>query len=466
MSGNAVERRGTPPHFLADPLLTDLYELTMAASYHAHGMNGRATFDLFIRDLPPTRSFLIAAGLGPALDFLETFRFSSDAIDYLRSLDLFREEFLGYLSGLRFGGDVWAVPEGDLVFPAEPLVRVTAPLVEAQLVETYLLATLNFQTMVASKAARLAIACGGRPFVDFSPRRDHGPEAALGAARAAYIGGAASTSNVLAGMRFGIPVAGTMAHSYVMAHEDEEAAFRAFARDFPERSTLLIDTYDTERGARRAARVAGELAAEGISVSGVRIDSGDLGALARSVRAILDEAGLARMKIFLSGDLDEHRIAELVRDGVPADAFGVGTQLGTSADAPYLGGVYKLVSDERGPKMKTSTAKVTLPGLKQVYRVEAGGRIAYDEIALEIEGERPGRPVLRKVLERGCRVGPPEPLAAARDRARGAIASLPDALRTLDAPAPPYAVRLSPGLAALRERLAAQLVGAPASHLG
>lgn len=460
MNADAREPRVAHPAFLADPLLTDLYELTMAASYHAHGMNGPATFDLFIRHLPPTRSFLVAAGLGPALDFLETLRFTPEAIDYLRSLGLFREDFLAHLSGLRFSGEIWAVPEGELVFPAEPLVRVTAPLIEAQLVETYLLATVNFQTMVASKAARVAIACAGRPFVDFSPRRDHGPEAALGAARAAYIGGAASTSNVLAGMRFGVPVAGTMAHSYVMAHEDEEAAFRAFARDFPERSTLLIDTYDTERGARRAASVARELAAEGIAVSGVRIDSGDLGALARSVRTILDEAGLTRMRIFLSGDLDEHRIAELVRGGVPADAFGVGTQLGTSADAPFLGGVYKLVSDEGGPKMKTSTGKVTLPGRKQVYRVEEKGRVAYDEIALDVEAGRPGRPVLELVMAHGRRVREPEPLDAARERARAAVASLPDALRALVPGPAPYPVRLSPGLAALEERLRAQLVRA------
>ncbi len=448
--------------FLADALLTDLYELTMAASYHAHGMDGPATFDLFVRHLPKERNFLVATGLEPALDFLEGFHFDQDAIRYLRSLGLFDATFLARLAGIRFTGEVWAFPEGEAVFASEPLLRVTAPLIEAQLVETYLLATVNFQSMVASKAARVALACGTRPFVDFSARRDHGPEAALGAARAAFIGGAASTSNVLAGKRFGIPVAGTMAHSYVMAFGDEEAAFRAFARDFPERSTLLIDTFDTERGARRAARVALDLRAEGIRVSGVRIDSGDLASLARSVRAILDDAGLRDMRIFLSGDLDERRIAEIVREGSPADAFGVGTQLGTSADAPYLGGVYKLVDDAGGPKMKTSTGKVTLPGRKQVYRVEVDEYADHDVIALEDEPVSEGRALLRKVMAAGHRLGDREALDAARDRARRAIGGLPPALRSLDPAPAPYAVVLGPRLAALQSQLSAQLEGAPA----
>ena len=448
--------------FLANALLTDLYELTMAGSYHAQGMSGPATFDLFIRHLPEERNFVVAAGLEPALDFLEGFHFDHEGISYLRSLGLFGDAFLAHLAALRFTGEVWAFPEGEVVFPAEPLLRVTAPLIEAQLVETYLLATVNFQSMVASKAARVALACAGRPFVDFSARRDHGPEAALGAARAAYVGGAASTSNVLAGKRFGIPVAGTMAHSYVMAFEDEEAAFRAFARDFPQRSTLLIDTFDTERGARRAANVARELREEGISVSGVRIDSGELGPLARSVRAILDEAGLRDMRIFLSGDLDEHRIAALVRDGVPADAFGVGTQLGTSADAPYLGGVYKLVEDTGGPKMKTSTGKVTLPGRKQVYRIDVDGRAHHDVIALIDEPTADGRPLLERVMVSGHRVRPPEPIGTARELARRAIARLPEALRSLEPAPAPYAVRLGPQLAELQTRLRTQLEGVPA----
>lgn len=443
--------------FLAEALLTDLYELTMAASYHAQGMRGTATFDLFVRELPRERNFLVAAGLGPVLDFLESFHFDDGDLSYLRSLGLFPEPFLAYLAELRFTGDVWAFPEGEIFFPPEPLLRVTAPLIEAQLVETYLLATINFQSMVASKAARIALACGDHAFVDFSARRDHGPEAALGAARAAYIGGAASTSNVLAGMRFGIPVAGTMAHSYVMAFENEEDAFRAFARDFPERSTLLIDTFDTERGAQRAASVARELAAEGVRVSGVRIDSGDLATLTRSARRILDDAGLQEMRIFLSGDLDEHRIAALLGDGVPADSFGVGTQLGTSADAPYLGGVYKLVQDEHGPTMKTSTGKVTLPGVKQVYRHEVDGHFDRDVIALASEPVRGGRPLLEKVMASGRRAGAAAELDAARERARSAIAHLPGRLRGLDRANVPYVVAIGPQLATLQAKLRAQL---------
>ncbi len=442
--------------FLADALLTDLYELTMAASYHAQGLNGPATFDLFVRDLPRERSFLVAAGLEQALGFLEGLCFGAEAVSYLRSLGLFRESFLAYLAELRFTGDVWALPEGEVVFAQEPLLRVTAPRIEAQVVETYLLATMNFQSMVASKAARIAVACGDRPFADFSARRDHGPEAALGAARAAYIGGASATSNVLAGMRFGIPVTGTMAHSYVMAFASEEAAFRAFARDFPQRATLLIDTFDTERGARRAARVARELAAEGITVSGVRIDSGDLASLSRSVRAILDAAGLQKVRIFLSGDLDEHRIAALLEQGVPADSFGVGTQLGTSADAPYLGGIYKLVEDERGPTMKTSTGKPMLPGRKQVHRIEIDGQADHDVIALEGEPVIGGRPLLERVMASGRRVAPPAGLETARDRARVAIAGLPDRLRRLDGAAAPYVVLASPALSDLAARLRAE----------
>lgn len=443
--------------FLADALLADLYELTMAASYHTHAMNGSATFDLFVRELPRERNFLLAAGLEPALDFLEGLRFDPPAIAYLRSLGLFPESFLTYLGDLRFTGEVWALPEGEVAFQSEPLLRVTAPLIEAQLVETYLLATVNFQSMVASKAARVALACGSRTFVDFSARRDHGPEAALGAARAAYIGGAAATSNVLAGMRFGIPVAGTMAHSYVMAFASEDEAFRTFARDYPERSTLLIDTFDTERGARRAAAVAHQLAAEGITVSGVRIDSGDLAALGRSVRTILDDAGLRGMRIFLSGDLDEQRIAALLAAGVPADAFGVGTRLGTSADAPYLGGVYKLVADERGPTMKTSTGKVTLPGRKQVHRFEVDGRADHDVVALDGEVVAGGRPLLERVMLAGRRIRPPAPLDAARDRAAVAIARLPEPLRGLAPAAPRYPVRTSPALENLAERLRAEV---------
>jgi nicotinate phosphoribosyltransferase len=428
-------------------LLTDLYELTMAASYHSLGRNNLATFDLFVRSLPEQRRFLITAGLEQALDYLEGLRFDAGAIAYLASLGRFKDDFLERLAALRFTGEVWAVPEGEVVFASEPLLRVTAPMIEAQIVETFLLNCVTFQTMVASKAARVRIACRGRTFVDFSLRRDHGADAGLKAARAAYIAGAAATSNVLAGRLYGIPVSGTMAHSYVMSFEDEADAFRAFARDFPHDTVLLIDTYDVEEGARRAARVAHELAPEGVRISGVRIDSGDLGDSARAVRKILDDAGLEHVRVIASGDLDEYRIDELLRDGAPIDAFGVGTQMGTSADAPSLGGVYKLVQDAAGPKVKLSTGKVTLPGRKQVWRCEG-----YDVIALEHERVEGGRPLLVKVMEDGRRTVAPEPLEVIRARCRDALEVLPAELRALE-PGPAGEVRLSAGLAELVARL-------------
>ncbi|MGH2736441.1 MAG: nicotinate phosphoribosyltransferase [Actinomycetota bacterium] len=412
-------------------LLTDLYELTMAASYHARGMNGGASFDLFVRKLPERRNFLVMCGLEQALDYLETLHFDESAIDYLRSLDAFSEEFLSYLGDLRFTGDVHAVPEGEVVFAGEPLLRVTAPLIEAQIVETFLLNCIIFQTMVASKGARVALASAGRSFVDFSPRRDHGADAALKAARASYVAGATATSNVLAGQIYGIPVNGTMAHSYVMAFEDELTAFRAFAEDFPDRAVLLIDTFDVEEGARRAVSVGREMAGRGERLSGVRIDSGDVAHLARSVRKILDEGSCNETQIVLSGDLDEYRIAQLLDEGVPVDAFGVGTQLGTSGDEPSLGGVYKLVADESGPKIKLSAGKITLPGCKQVYRFESDGRITHDLIALENESSPRGRPLLVKVMEAGRPILPRAPLTDLRERCGAALAGLPDRLRSL-----------------------------------
>jgi nicotinate phosphoribosyltransferase len=432
-------------------LLTDFYELTMAASYHAHAMNGPATFDLFVRHLPESRNFLVVCGLEQALEYLENLRFDSEAIDYLRSLTMFEDDFLDFLGRLRFTGKVCAIPEGEVAFAEEPLLRVTAPLIEAQIVETFLLNCVIFQTMIASKAARVALACGDREFVDFSPRRDHGADAALKAARAAYVGGASATSNVLAGKVYGIPISGTMAHSYVMAFENELEAFRVFARDFPDRAVLLIDTFDVEEGARRAARVAKELAGAGVKLSGVRIDSGELGLLANSVRKILDEAGLSDVRIILSGDLDEYRIRKVLDEDAPVDAFGVGTQLGTSGDAPSLGGVYKLVADERGPKIKLSTGKATLPGIKQVYRQESEGRYAGDEIALE-EEKVAGRPLLEEVMSGGRRSRPSQPLTALRARCSHSLAGLPDELRSLQ-PADPYPVTRSPGLSALVKRM-------------
>ncbi|MGH2768805.1 MAG: nicotinate phosphoribosyltransferase [Actinomycetota bacterium] len=433
-----------------EALLVDLYELTMAASYFAEVMFHSATFELFVRDLPPQRNFLVACGLEPALRYLETLRFSEADLDYLRGLELFEDAFLGYLEELRFTGEVWAVPEGDVVFPSEPLLRVTAGLIEAQVVETYLLNCVNFSTMIASKAARVAISCRGRPFVDFSARRDHGADAALFAARAAFIGGAAATSNVLAGRMFSIPVTGTMAHSYVAAFSDEADAFTAFARRFPKAPVLLIDTYDTLEGARRAASVADELAREGIGVRAVRIDSGDLGSSAFEVRRILDAAGHPEIEIFASGDLDEYRIEALLageeRAVAPIDGFGVGTQLGTSGDVSSLGTVYKLVEDASGPRFKLSPGKATLPGKKQVYRLSDGATYREDLVVPAGDPAPPGgRPLLERVMAGGRRLGPYPGLVQIKERCRHAVACLPEPLRSLR-PAQPYRVTLAPSL--------------------
>ncbi len=433
-------------------LLTDLYELTMAASYHKRGMNDVTTFDLFVRELPPNRNFLLSCGLEQALRYLENLRFERDSLDYLESLGMFDDAFLDYLSRLSFSGDVDAVPEGTVAFAKEPLLRVTAPLIEAQIVETFLINCIAFQTMVASKAARVWLACGDKMFVDFSPRRDHAADAALKAARATYVGGAAATSNVLAGRIFGLPVTGTMAHSYVMAFENELAAFRAFASDFPDRAILLIDTFDIEEGARRAVQVADELRSQGVELKGVRIDSGDLAGETRAVRKILDEGGYQHTQIILSGDLDEYRIRALLADGVPVDGFGVGTQMGTSADAPALGGVYKLVADQSGPKMKLSAGKATLPGCKQVYRTFDDAHCAFDVIALESE-EIEGVPLLEPVMRDGRRIQDLVPLPDLQDRTREQLRCLPDPLRSLDEASPPYEVRVSPELMRLVDNM-------------
>jgi nicotinate phosphoribosyltransferase len=412
-------------------LLTDLYELTMADSYHRAGMTDEATFDLFVRHLPGRRNFLIACGLEEALDYLENLRFSDESVAYLDSLGLFSDSFLDFLTTLTFTGTVWAIPEGEVAFAAEPLLRVAAPLVEAQIVESFLLNCIAFQTMVASKAARMTIACQGKSFVEMSLRRAHGTDAAHKAARAAYVGGAAATSNVLAGRLYGLPVMGTMAHSYVMAFDDELRAFRTFAGHFPGRAVLLIDTFDTEEGARRAVQVARELARSGRKLQGVRLDSGDVALLSRSVRKILDHDGFNDVKIVVSGDLDEYQIRELIEQDAPIDSFGVGTQLGTSADEPFLGAVYKLVVQGGRAKIKLSTGKLTIPGSKQVFRVPAQGRYHHDVMALEHERVDDGRPLLEEVMSGGRRVADSQPLEALQNRCRNALEGLPDPLQSL-----------------------------------
>ncbi|MGQ0549271.1 MAG: nicotinate phosphoribosyltransferase [Armatimonadota bacterium] len=434
-------------------LLTDLYELTMSDSYFRHGMNEPATFALFVRTLPPGRAFLLSAGLDTALATLEGLRFGDEAIRYLGSLRLFSDGFLDYLRRFRFTGNVRAIPEGEVFFPPEPLLEVSAPRIEAQLVETLLLNTMNFQVMVASKAARVVLAARGRGVVDMSPRRDHGSDAALKVARAAYLAGCTGTSNVLAGMLYGIPVVGTMAHSYVMSFADELEAFRTFARDFPNNTVLLIDTYDTAQGIAHAITVAREMAAAGGRLRAVRIDSGDLLTQSRAVRAALDEAGLGGVQILLSGDLNEYRIAELLDQGAAVDAFGVGTEMGTSADAPNIGGVYKLVEDEKGYRIKLSTGKATVPGRKQVWRrTDADGQPIGDLLALHDESGPAGwSPLLVPVMQGGRRIVI-EPLADLRQRSTEHLAALPEELCQLDDPMV-YPVTLSPALAALRARM-------------
>jgi nicotinate phosphoribosyltransferase len=438
-----------PP--LEPSLLTDLYELTMAASYLAQDLNHSATFELFVRSLPDGRNFLVACGLDDVLTYLEGLRFSSTAVDHLAGLGMFRDEFLTFLADLRFTGEVRAVPEGEVVFANEPILELTAPLIEGQIVETFLINQIAFQTMVASKAARVALACGKRSFVDFSARRDHGIDAAMKVARASAVGGATGTSLVEAGRRYGLPVTGTMAHAYVMSFDDEADSFRAYARDFPDNAIFLIDTYDTVEGARRAALVARELETEGIHLRGVRLDSGDLGSLAKQVRAVLDEAGLPGVEILASGDLDEYRIAELVAAGAPIDAFGVGTRLGTSHDHPSLGAVYKLVDDVDGPKMKLSEGKMTLPGRKQLYRFGD-----HDLLARADEPATGGRSLLEPVMAGGRRLGDRPSLVEIRDRCRDSVAALPAEQRSLS-PVAPYEVRLSEGLQSLVVELSEDL---------
>ncbi|MCX7892250.1 MAG: nicotinate phosphoribosyltransferase, partial [Burkholderiales bacterium] len=327
---------------LASPLLTDLYQLTMLQAYFAAGMRDTAVFELFVRKLPAGRNFLMAAGLEPALEFIAGVRFAEEELDWVERSGLFRPGFAAELAGLRFTGDVHAMPEGTVFFANEPILRVTAPLPEAQLLETRLLNIVHYQTLVASKAARTVLAARGKRLVDFGLRRAHGAEAGLGAARASYIAGFAGTATAIAGPMLGIPVFGTMAHSFVQAHDEETDAFAHFASVFPRNAVLLIDTYDTVAAAKKVAALAPRLAARGIAVRGVRLDSGDLATLAREVRGVLDAAGLRDAIVFASGNLDEYRVAELVDGGAPIDSFGIGTSLATSSDAPFLDMVYKL----------------------------------------------------------------------------------------------------------------------------
>lgn len=414
-------------------LLTDLYELTMAAGYFQSGFEARATFELFVRELPPERNYLVAAGLEQALDFLEDVRFASEDIDYLRGLDFFehvRPEFFDFLLGFRFTGEVWAVPEGTVIFANEPILRVTAPIIEAQLVETRLLSAINFQTMVASRATRLITAAAGKPVVEFGARRAHGAEAGIFAARAAWIAGCAGSSNVFACKMFGIPPYGTQAHSWIMAYEDESEAFARFLDVFPERATLLLDTYNVRAALKKAI-------AAGRKPAGVRLDSGDMAADSRWVRARLDRAGWHDVQIFVSGDLDENKISSLLRRGARIDAFGVGSALVAPTDARNLSMIYKLVELEiagsRREAVKLSEAKATFPGRKQVFRFgDAKGKWKSDLIALASETHKGAETVLQPVMRAGKRCAPAEPLGAARNRLAESLTRFPASILSTD----------------------------------
>jgi nicotinate phosphoribosyltransferase len=447
----------TPP--ARSGLLTDLYELTMAAGYIQTGFQGRATFELFTRSLPPKRNFLVAAGLQQALEFLQGLSFSREQISYLREHPAFagiKEKFFDYLASFRFSGDVWAMPEGTVCFPGEPLLRVTAPIVEAQIVETALLATISFQTMVASKATRSVEAAAGRPIIEFGSRRAHGIESGVLAARAAFVGGCRGTSNVEAGQLFDIPTYGTQAHSWIMAHETEEEAFGQFLDLFPRHSVLLVDTYDVRNAVEK-------IIAMGRKPRGIRLDSGDLADDSIWARKRFDDTGWGDVEIFASGDLDEERIASLLAAGARIDTFGVGTSLSTSSDAPSLNVLYKLAEVERDGVIweaaKLSAAKVTYPGRKQVYRTtDPAGRYAGDVIVLEDEPAQSGEALLVPVMRDGRPVAPAAPLAEAQARCREQIEHLPARLRDLSPAVLPYPVghsaRLEKLLASVRQRIA------------
>ena len=453
------DRFGDGP--LRSLLFTDLYELTMARAYAAEGMDQPAAFELSFRKIPPGRNFMVAAGLEDLLASLEILGVTDDERDYLRGLGLFPEALLERLKGFRFTGEVWAVPEGTIVFPNEPLVQVVAPILEAQLIETLVLNRVHFPSLAAAKAARVVLAAAGRDVIEFGSRRAHGADAALQVARASYLMGAVGTSNVLAGKCYGIPVFGTMAHSYIQAHGDEAAAFADFAGLYPE-TTLLVDTYDTFGGVRKVIELSRRLGAR-FRVRAVRLDSGDLGALARGARQMLDAAGLDGVRIFASGGLDEHAVAALIAAGAPIDAFGVGTKLAVSEDVPSLDMAYKLVEYAGRPRMKLSSRKAIYPGRKQVYRGTEGGRIVRDVIGRHDEALE-GEPLLRPVMRDGGRLAAGRVgLEEARAQARCELERLPEALRSLGPAAVPSRVEISPALQddhdALRRTLEASQLG-------
>ncbi len=442
-------------------LLIDQYELTMAASYLEHRPNHWAAFDLFIRKFPSRRSFFVAGGLDDAVDYIQGLRFDAGDLAYLQSLDLFSEKFLSYLGSFRFRGSVWAMKEGSVFFPNEPVLRAVGPLIEAQILESCLLNTVNLQTMIATKAARVMQAAGKRAVLDFSLRRTHGPDAANKVARASYLAGFKGTSNLMGGKLYDIPVSGTMAHSFVMAFDGETDAFRAFARTFPGNTVLLVDTYDTIKGVKKAVVVAREMESQGKRLRAIRLDSGKLDILAQKSRRILDKAGLEYVKIFASGSLDEYKIEKLTKSKAPIDAFGVGTNMGVSEDAPYCDVIYKLSEIGENaryfhPTMKLSSGKFTYPGRKQVFRFkDRRGKYKKDVIGLEAEPIK-GRPLLGQVMEKGRRLVERPPLKAVKDRTLRNLSALPRRFRELNKPAE-YPVEISAGLDRLTREVSSRI---------
>jgi len=440
---------------LTSPLLTDLYQLNMIQAYLEHDEIKTAVFEFFVRRLPARRSFLLAAGLADAIDYLTTLHFSDAEIDWLKSTGRFNQSLFDYLAAFRFTGDVHAIPEGSVCFPSEPLIRITAPLPQAQLVETRLINILHYQTLVASKAARMVLAAPGKILSDFGLRTAHGAEAGLFSARASYIAGFAGAANVLAGKRYGIPIVGTMAHSYVQVHDDETQAFENFARARPEGVILLIDTYDTEQGARKVVELAPRLKADGITIRGVRIDSGDLITNAHKVRRILDEGGLREVIILVSGGINEDILQGMMKARTPIDGFGIGVNLAASLDVPALDCAYKLQSYVGRPKRKLSEGKATWPGAKQVWRTyDADGRMRGDILSLETD-RQPGEPLIVPVMRAGKLIASLPALAQIREHAARDLKRLAGPLARLESGFE-YTVQMADALRALAEQISAK----------
>ena len=435
-------------------LFTDLYELTMAASYYDHGMFEPATFSLFIRKYPTSRRYFISAGLADVLDYLKDLKFTSDDLNYLDETGLFKPGFLSYLEKFRFTGDVFAIPEGRLFFVNEPIIEITAPLIESQIVETFIINAINLQVMIATKASRCVHVAWPRKLVDFSLRRTHGIDAGMKVARASFIGGFEGTSNVLAGKIYGIPIFGTMAHSFVICFEKEVDAFRAFAQSFPENVVLLVDTYDTVSGTVKAAEVGREMALKGQKLKGVRLDSGDIAHLSRKVRKILKRTGLRETTIFASGAFDEYKIQRILDQAGDIDSFGVGTKMGVSADAPYLDMAYKLVKYAGRPVLKLSPEKITLASEKQIFRFTTSkGKLKRDIIGLREDKLEGGEPLLNRVMTRGKVISEFSDLFHIQKIFLDEFSKLDFKLKSLEKKETEYRVSLSPRLKSLQSRI-------------